>query len=400
MKPDVGVMESALTQLGRMSVIVADTGDIRAIERVRPRDATTNPSLLASAVQMFEYRDVVDGVLADVGQRIHGDIESKVTEAIEQLSVEFGVRILKLIPGRVSTELDPRLASDAVGTVSAARRLVARYARSGVERERILVKIPATFDGIRAAKQLEREGIRCNLTLIFGVHQAAASGEAGATVISPFVGRILDWHKSKSGEALWPVDRDPGVRTVEQIYHYSKKRGFATEIMAASFRSVDEVLALAGCDLLTVAPGLLDALAVRYERVERRLCPDQASTRGSEVIPIDHASFLRQMQGDAMATELLDQGVRGFTKAVIALEALVTQRMTLRDCADKRLGADGAHFAAYDFDGDGAITREEWGGLDAVFDAVDSDGDGRVTAAELAAALGCAHCLPRQSVVR
>ena len=255
-------MASLLEQLAAMTVVVADTGDLAAIRRFKPRDATTNPSLILAAAQIAAYQDLIDRTLRESRERIGAERppEDVVSEAIDELSVTFGKEILKIIPGRVSTEVDARLSYNTEATIEKARKLIGLYNASGIHNKRVLIKIAATWEGIKAAEVLEQEGIHCNLTLLFGYGQAVACAEAGVTLISPFVGRILDWHKKQTGRDHYPGAEDPGVLSVTKIYNYFKTFGYRTEVMGASFRNVDEILELAGCDLLTIAPKFLDQL--------------------------------------------------------------------------------------------------------------------------------------------
>jgi transaldolase len=310
-------MPSLLESLKRHTTIVADTGDVAAIERLRPRDATTNPSLILKAAQQPQYREL----LLEAARRAQGEAPS---QRLDHVLVAFGARILLLIDGRVSTEVDARLSFDTRATVEKARRLVDLYARQGVDPRRVLIKIAATWEGVRAAELLEREAIHCNITLLFSRAQAVAAAQAGATLISPFVGRIYDWHKKTAGpawdEAAMQGASDPGVRSVEVIYSSLKGAGYATEIMGASFRNIAQVLALAGCDLLTISPELLDELAAREGDVERRLSPPDA---GRTEAPLAEAQFRGALNDDAMATEKLAEGIRVFTADTQRLEALM-----------------------------------------------------------------------------
>jgi transaldolase len=385
--------QSLLDQLSQMTVVVADTGDINAIRTFKPRDATTNPSLLMAAAQMKEYAAVVDGALSwarrDAGTG--ASTEAIVRRAIDRLSVEFGLRILSIVAGRVSTEVDARLSVDTKGTIEKARTLIGQYEAAGTPRNRVLIKIASTWEGIRAAEVLEKEGIHCNLTLLFGLHQAIACAEAGVTLISPFVGRILDWYKKATGRAGYPPTEDPGVLSVARIYEYFKHFGYATEVMGASFRNLGEITELAGCDLLTIAPNFLDDLSKTQAPLERKLDPERARRAKVERIPMDEATFRKMHAADKMASDKLEEGIQGFTKAIVALEKLLSDRLeALASPTRATARGDAAHklFTVYDMDGDGYITREEWGGTDAVFDALDIDRDGRIAPEDLAAGLG------------
>ena len=253
--------KTQLEQLREMTVIVSDTGDIQAIEKVKPQDSTTNPSLIAAATQLPQYQPIMDGVLLEARKKLGDSATDKdvANLAFKHLSVAFGERILKIIPGRVSTEVDARLSYDTQASVNQAREIIQQYEQAGVSRERVLIKLASTWEGIRAAEILEKEGIHCNMTLLFGIHQAVASAEAGATLISPFVGRILDWYKKDTGKDYKGAD-DPGVQSVTKIYNYFKKFGFKTVVMGASFRNIGEIQELAGCDLLTISPKLIEEL--------------------------------------------------------------------------------------------------------------------------------------------
>ncbi|HEU4407647.1 MAG TPA: transaldolase [Polyangiaceae bacterium] len=320
--------QNFLEQLKAFTVVVADTGDFQSIVEYRPRDATTNPSLLAAAAQMSAYDAVVEGALAEARREAKGASgEALVAEAMDRLGVAFGRKILEIIPGRVSTEVDARLSFDTEKTVAKARRLIELYQAAGVPKERILIKIASTWEGIRAAERLEREGIHCNLTLLFGLHQAIACADAGATLISPFVGRILDWHKKKTGRDAYPPAEDPGVVSVTRIYNYFKKHGYQTEVMGASFRNADEIVELAGCDLLTIAPKLLGELAKREGTLERKLDPQKAGERGGERIRVDEAAFRTMHDEDQMASDKLAEGIDGFTKSIVELEAVLAKRL-------------------------------------------------------------------------
>jgi transaldolase len=385
----VGYMPSLLDQLTSMTVAVADTGDINSIQKFKPRDATTNPSLITAAAQMPDYADVVDGALAWADKQ-SGDT---VKLAIDRLAVEFGLRILAIVPGRVSTEVDARLSYDTTATIEKGRTLIRQYEAAGASRERVLIKIASTWEGIRAAEALEKEGIHCNLTLLFGMHQAIACAEAGVTLISPFVGRILDWYKKAEGRDSYPPADDPGVRSVTQIYNYFKKFGYKTEVMGASFRNLGEIVELAGCDLLTIAPNFLAELQSQTGTLVRKLDPARVAAMDIARTPIDEATFRKAHEADKMAKDKLEEGIAGFSKALVALEKLLAERH--RVLAGKARAGQAARefFLVYDLDGDGFITREEWGGTAPVFAALDLDGDGRISPEEMAAGLGGAFVL-------
>lgn len=381
--------KSALDQLKAVTVVVADTGDIQAIEQFTPRDATTNPSLITAAAQMPEYQEIVDETLlqakadADSGAT-HADIASL---AFDRLAVSFGKKILEIVPQRVSTEVDARLSYDTEATIAKGRYLISEYEKAGINRERILIKIASTWEGIKAAEVLEKEGIHCNLTLLFGLHQAIACAEAGVTLISPFVGRILDWYKNETGQEYAPA-ADPGVQSVTEIYNYYKKFGYSTEVMGASFRNTGEILELAGCDLLTISPKLLAQLQDSTEDMPRKLDPSKAAGMKIEKITIDQTTFEKMHTEDRMASEKLEEGIKGFSKALETLEQLLVNRLVRLEADVKVSTATADIFHSYDLDGDGFITREEWLGTDAVFDALDQDHDGKITPAEMGSGLG------------
>ncbi len=318
-----------LDQLKTMTVVVADTGDINSIEAFTPRDATTNPSLIKAAAGMPAYSAVVDAALAAAREEVGAaaDTTAVVDAAMDRLAVEFGKRILAIIPGRVSTEVDARLSFDTDATVAKARRIVKLYADHGIGTDRILIKIASTWEGIRAAELLEKEGIHCNLTLLFGMHQAVACAEANVTLISPFVGRILDWYKADTGRDSYPSHEDPGVLSVTKIYKYYKKFGHQTEVMGASFRNIGEITELAGCDLLTIAPKLLDELRSTTGDLPRKLSPDTAATLDIERIPMDLAAFTAAHVADRMANDKLAQGIESFADAQVALESMLAARL-------------------------------------------------------------------------
>jgi transaldolase len=308
-------MPNQLESLRRHSVVVADTGDIDAIARWKPQDATTNPSLLLAAAQDARYRPLVLDAL-ERGAR-------KPEAAMEWLFVLFGREILKHMPGRVSTEVDARLSFDAEGSIAKARRFIELYESVGVPRGRVLVKLASTWEGIRAAEKLEREGIHCNMTLLFSFAQAAACADAGATLISPFVGRIYDWHKAAKKVEDIPIEEDPGVASVTRIYRYYKKFGYPTQVMGASFRKTGQILALAGCDALTIAPDLLEQLAAAEGEVPRRLSPADAAAQALERVRLDEKAYRWRHNEDAMAVEKLAEGIRRFDADARKLEGLV-----------------------------------------------------------------------------
>jgi transaldolase len=313
-------MSSMLEGLRRCSIVVADTGDLESIERFRPQDATTNPSLVLQAAADPRHARVLDAALAHPGAL--GEVDA--------LCVAFGVRILQLIPGRVSTEVDARLSFDRAATMDRARGIIAAYEQQRVDPARVLVKIASTWEGIRAAEQLEREGIHCNLTLLFSFAQALACADAGVTLISPFVGRIYDWHCRARGVEDLPREQDPGVESVRRIYDHYKSRGIATQIMGASFRKITQVLDLAGCDLLTVSPALLGQLAAGVGEVPRRLAPPpqgsvEPALRARE--RLDEGTFRWQLNEDAMATEKLAEGIRRFHADALSLEQRLRERV-------------------------------------------------------------------------
>jgi transaldolase len=320
--------QNLLEQLRRFTVVVADTGDIEAIGRFRPQDSTTNPSLLAAAAELPQYRPIVDGVLLEARKELGASATSAAVAnlAFRRLAIAFGKKILAIVPGRVSTEVDARLSYDTQATIAQARELIAQYEEAGIGRERVLIKVASTWEGIRAAEVLEREGIHCNLTLLFGLHQAIAAAEAGATLVSPFVGRILDWYKKDTGKDFHGAD-DPGVKSVTAVYNYYKKFGYKTQVMGASFRNIGEICELAGCDLLTISPQLLAELEATVSELPRKLSPEAAKTLTIERIVVDKAAFDRLHAADRMATDKLKEGIEGFSAALVKLEALLAKRL-------------------------------------------------------------------------
>lgn len=320
-----------LKQLRDFTIVVADTGDIKAIHNFTPQDATTNPSLITAAAGMPEYQGIVDDTLKQARAELGTEATPKdvATRATDRLAVAFGLQILEIIPGRVSTEVDARLSYDTEGTLATARYLISEYESHGVSRDRILIKIASTWEGIRAAEILEKEGIHCNLTLLFGFHQAVACAEAGVTLISPFVGRILDWYKKKTGRENYAPHEDPGVQSVTQIYNYYKKFGYPTEVMGASFRNIGEITELAGCDLLTISPSLLEELDTKTGDLPRKLDPELAKSSDIEKISMDGSTFAKMHKEDSMAFDKLEEGIKGFSKALESLEYLLAERLTI-----------------------------------------------------------------------
>jgi transaldolase len=334
--------KNLLEQLRGMTTVVADTGDIDAIEKVKPQDATTNPSLITTAAQMPQYAPIVDGVLKDSKKRLgeNASDQDVAKDAFKHLAVAFGKKILAIIPGRVSTEVDARVSYDTEKTLKQAHEIIKLYAEQGISKDRILVKIASTWAGIRAAEQLEREGIHCNLTLLFGIHQAIACADAKVTLISPFVGRILDWYKKDTGKDYQGAD-DPGVQSVTQIYNYLKKFGYKTQVMGASFRNIGEIRELAGCDLLTISPNLLQELESIQEDLPRKLDPEKAKSVKIEKLNIDEATFEKMHAADRMAHDKLKEGIEGFSKALENLEQLLAKRVAELSATEPR--AVGAH---------------------------------------------------------
>ncbi|MBL9190796.1 MAG: transaldolase [Opitutaceae bacterium] len=312
-------MPTQLEQLKQFTRVVADTGDFVSMKQFAPQDATTNPSLILKAAAMPDYAYLVDQALKDAGA------SASLGQIIDRLLVLFGLEILKIVPGRVSTEVDARLSFDREGTVKKAHEIIGLYSAAGIPRERILIKIASTWEGIKAAEQLEREGIHCNLTLLFSFAQAVACADAKIQLISPFVGRILDWHKKSTGKDFTAVE-DPGVRSVAAIYNYYKKFGHRTEVMGASFRNKGEILELAGCDLLTIAPPLLAELAASQDAVVRKLSPAAAAADLQPKVSFDEKAFRFALNEDAMATEKTAEGIRLFSADIVKLEQLILKK--------------------------------------------------------------------------
>src|ERR1700678_1348359 len=321
--------KTLLDQLKEVTVVVADSGDFESIEKFKPQDTTTNPSLLAAAASMPQYQPLVDEVLLAAKKQLgpqakDGDVANL---AFKHLAVAFGKKILAIVPGRVSTEIDARLSFDTEATIKQAREIIKQYEDSGISRERILIKIASTWPGIKAAERLEKEGIHCNLTLLFGVHQAIACAEAKVTLLSPFVGGILDWYKKDTGRACKGAE-DPGVQSVPKIYHYFKKFGYKTVVMGASFRNIGEIKELAGCDLLTIAPKLLEELKNTEGDLPRKLDPKHAQDLQIEKIPINEEIFEKMHAEDRMAHDKLKEGIECFSAALEPLEKLLADRLT------------------------------------------------------------------------
>ena len=322
----IAPMADLLSQLKQFSVVVADTGDFASIKKYQPRDATTNPSLLLKAGTMPEYAAVVDKAVADAKAEAP-NAGAALGLAMDKLAVAFGLEILKIVPNRVSTEVDARLSFDTAASVAKARQLIAMYAAAGIPKERILIKLASTWEGIQAAAALKQDGIRCNLTLLFSFAQAVACAEAGVQLISPFVGRILDWHKKSTGKAAYAPAEDPGVLSVTKIYSYYKKFGYATEVMGASFRNKEEILELAGSDLLTIAPALLEELQSNEGTVTPRLTPALAAASPLEKITLNESAFRWLHNEDQMATEKLSEGIRLFAADSLKLEKFLAEKL-------------------------------------------------------------------------
>ncbi|OQR98801.1 transaldolase [Achlya hypogyna] len=322
-------MSSQLDQLKHLTTVVADTGDFASIAKYQPQDATTNPSLLFKAAQMPQYADLVTDAIA-YGKSLSGVTEEeRLGHIIDQLSVNFGKKILEIVPGYVSTEVDARLSFDTAATIDRAHRIIGMYEAAGISKDRILIKIASTWEGIEACKALQKEGIKCNMTLLFGFPQAVACAEANATLISPFVGRILDWFKAKTGKTYTSVE-DPGVVSVTNIYNYYKKHGYETIVMGASFRNTGEVLELAGCDRLTISPNLLEELANTTDIVAKKLDAEAAKLNYDvPKVTFSEKEFRFAMNEDAMATEKLSEGIRGFCADILKLEDILKGKLLL-----------------------------------------------------------------------
>lgn len=308
-----------LEQIRKMTTIVIDTGDIDAIKQFSPTDATTNPSLILAAAQKPQYKHLIEEAV-EFGRSKGRSPKEQRSLMMDKLFVNFGTEILKIVPGRVSTEVDARLSFDVKGSVDKAHSLIKLYEDAGISRKRILIKLASTWEGSQAAIQLEKEGIHCNMTLMFSMAQAIACAEAKATLISPFVGRILDWYKKSTGVAGYAPEEDPGVKSVTEIYHYYKKFGYTTQVMGASFRNPEEIIELAGCDLLTISPDLLEKLSKMEGSVTRKLDPEKAKSMKLDKIDLDEKTFRLMLNDNAMATEKLSEGIRKFAEDAIKLE--------------------------------------------------------------------------------
>lgn len=317
---------SQLDQLKQFTKVVADTGDFETMKEYRPQDATTNPSLILAAASKSEYAHLVDKAITDrKNSGLTGS--AQLDDVIDHVLINFGLEILKIVPGRVSTETDARLSFDTAGSIAKARQLIALYESAGMARDRILIKIASTWEGIRAAEILEKEGIHCNLTLLFSFPQAVACAEAGVQLISPFVGRILDWYKAAMKRDYSGAE-DPGVQSVTDIYNYYKKFNYPTEVMGASFRNKGEITELAGCDLLTISPTLLGELAASNEALPRKLSPQTSQNLDLQKVSFDEKSFRFHLNEDAMATEKTAEGIRKFSADIVKLEKLIASKLT------------------------------------------------------------------------
>jgi transaldolase len=316
---------SQLDQLKKFTKVVADTGDFESMRAYKPHDATTNPSLIFAATQKPEYSYLLDKAIADLkSSPLSGP--AKIEAVIDQLLVLFGVEILEIVPGRVSTETDARLSFNREGSVAKAHQLIGLYEKQGIPRERILIKIASTWEGIKAAEQVQKEGINCNLTLLFSFAQAVACAEGGVTLISPFVGRIYDWYKANTGKDYKGAD-DPGVQSVTRIYNHYKKFGYKTEVMGASFRNVNQIVQLAGCDLLTISPNLLEELSKSFEPVERKLSTETAKNSPGDKIALDEKTFRFEFNEDPMAVDKTAEGIRKFSADIVKLEKLISSKL-------------------------------------------------------------------------
>lgn len=315
-----------LEQLKKLTTVVSDTGEFEEIKKYLPTDATTNPSLIFAASSKPEYQFLIEEAI-QWGKKHAKNPHETIEQIIDKVFVNFGLEILKIVPGRVSTEVDARLSFDIDSSVKKARHLIDLYEKAGIDRKRILIKLASTWEGIKAAEVLEKEGIHCNMTLMFSLAQAIGCAQVGATLISPFVGRILDWYKKSEGKESYPAPQDPGVLSVTEIFNYYKKHGYKTQIMGASFRNADEILELAGCDLLTIAPKLLEELQTAQGPVPRKLDPESAKKLNIEKIALDEKKFRWMLNENPMATDKLAEGIRNFAKDLVKLEKMIEQRL-------------------------------------------------------------------------
>ena len=315
-----------LEQLKQYTQVVADSGDFESYVQFKPIDGTTNPSLIYAASQKKEYAHLVDAAV-EYGRKQGSTFESKLAESLDKLAVNFGMEILKIVPRRVSTEVDARLSFDAEGSLDKARKIIGLYEQNGISREQILIKLASTWEGIKTAEQLEKEGIHCNLTLLFSKAQAIACAEAKVQLISPFVGRIYDWHKKDRGVDSIPSNEDPGVQSVNFIYNYYKKFGYETEVMGASFRNIGEIIELAGCDLLTISPNLLAELENTQGELIRKLDPEKSKTMDIQHIHLNEKDYRWMHNEDAMAVEKLSEGIRKFTEDLVKLEKFIATKL-------------------------------------------------------------------------
>jgi transaldolase len=388
-------MTTLRDQIERMSIVITDTGDYRSVEKFRPRDVVVSASFVSAAAQLPPFQPAVDEGLK-WAQRVAGQNmpprDYVVRLGIDWLSVQLALKVLGMIPGRVALDIDPRLASDVRGMVERARWLVGHFDNAGAQRSRVLMRLPGTWEGIRAVEVLEKEGIHTCVTLIFSMHQAVAAAEARATLVSPLVGRIVDWYRKTTGTESYTAVEDPGVAFVKRVYNYYKHFGFSTEVMAGSFRNLEEVTELAGCDRLLVAPNFLAGLAMTSHPLPRRIDPSAARVLPIPRVPVDEGSFRAAHVADTMAKDKLAEGLHGFGRSALALEKLIGERLDFL-VDGKRQNLVRELFQVFDLDGDGVITREEWAGSTEVFDALDQNGDGRIDFDEVGAGLGAAFRL-------
>lgn len=388
-------MSTLRDQLERMSIVITDIGDFRSVEKFRPRDIVLSSSFIASAAQLPELATAVDEGLKWAQRAAGNNMPPRdyvVRLGIDWLAVQLGIRLLGVIPGRIAIDLDARLANDVRGLVERARWLMSHFDAGGAPRSRVLMRIPATWEGIRSAEILEKEGVHTCLTLVFGMHQAVAAAEARATLVSPLVGRVVDWHRHQSGIEVYSPAEDPGCAFVRRIYNYYKHHNFSTEVMAGSFRNLEEVTELAGCDRLLVAPNFLAGLAMTQTTLPRRLDPNAARVAPIPRVPVDEASFRGAHANDALAKDKLSEGLYGFGRAALALEKQIGERLDFL-VDGKRRNLVRELFQVFDLDGDGVISREEWAGSTQVFDALDMNGDGLIDFDEVGSGLGAAFRL-------